>query len=387
MHQKQIKYIAFYDTLDNEKQNRNFAYAAKTKIDYIVKVLVNNGYEVEIISPSWTNNKSGFYRGDMKIIQPHVTLKRLSTFGAYTRFFRILKYLYSLIQIFMYLLINTKKDEQILIYHSIILSPIISLSKKIKKYKVILEIEEVYQDIQNLSPLMKKMEHKKIDLADKYILSNDLLNESLNKRSKPNIILYGTYEVKKADVQEKFSPGIHVVYAGTFDVLKGGAVTAIRSAQYLNSDYHMHILGFGKEHEINLVKEMIDKYAKITECTITYEGLLEGDEYIQFISKCHIGLSTQAPVGTYNDSSFPSKILSYMSNGLAVVSVKIKAVEVSKVAGNIFFYSTEDSEKIAEVIMSIDTSNVNSMNIIKEMNTEFASNLMKLLEVKYESDC
>ncbi len=58
-----------------------------------------------------------------------------------------------------------------------------------------------------------------------------------------------------------------------------------------------------------------------TKCKITYDGAFYVKKYYEFLQKCHIGLSTQNPYEPFNNSSFPSKVLVYMANGLRVVSV------------------------------------------------------------------
>ena len=38
-----------------------------------------------------------------------------------------------------------------------------------------------------------------------------------------------------------------MLYAGTFDVNKGGADMAVMSGEYLSENFHLHIIGFGSE--------------------------------------------------------------------------------------------------------------------------------------------
>ena len=97
-------------------------------------------------------------------------------------------------------------------------------------------------------------------------------------------------------------------------------------------------------------------FQKSQKAKITYDGLLSGEEYIKFIQSCDIGLSTQNPNGKYNDTSFPSKILSYMANGLRVVSVRIPVVEESGIGKCVCYYDEQTPENIAKAIKSIDFS-------------------------------
>ena len=76
----------------------------------------------------------------------------------------------------------------------------------------------------------------------------------------------------------------------------------------------------------------------------------KGREFVEFLQRCHIGLSTQSPGDAYNDTSFPSKVLTYMANGLSVVSIRIPVLEASGLDGMISFYEQPDGRKIANAL-------------------------------------
>ena len=69
----------------------------------------------------------------------------------------------------------------------------ILLAKKIKKFKLILEVEEIYQDVSPVPRYMERWECKMIDVADKFVFSTDLLNDKVNRQKKPHLVIYGTY--------------------------------------------------------------------------------------------------------------------------------------------------------------------------------------------------
>ncbi|MPM36796.1 hypothetical protein SDC9_83398 [bioreactor metagenome] len=225
------------------------------------------------------------------------------------------------------------------------------------------------------------MEYKILNIANKYIFSTELLNKRLNKDNKQYSIIYGTYKEEK-NLEYKISDNkIHIVYAGTFSIQKGGAFSAIESAAYLPSNYHMHIIGFGNNDEKSKLLNRINELSEVTKATITYDGLLSGEEYIKFMQKCDIGLSTQNPDSIYNLTSFPSKILSYMANGLRVVTIRIKAVELSAIGNSVFYYEEQTPKAIAETIMSIDLNKpYNSRKLIKMLDGAFVNSIRKLFK-------
>lgn len=378
---KQLKYVAFYSNSIKGSQNRQMAISATNKIDYICSAVKKNNYDIELISPSWTNNTRGYYKGEVIETTDGTTIRTFASFGATNRIQRICKYIFSLSQLLIYLLVNTKNGEPIVVYHSISLSLPIRIVKYFKKVKVILEVEEIYQDVQSHSEYMTKSEYKIFKSADSFIFSTELLNNKINKTNKPYITINGTYQVEE-DRKCRFNDGkIHVVYAGTFDPRKGGALAAAAAAEYLSNNYHVHIIGFGSKDDTNMLLKKIDEISKITKATITYDGLLSGEEYIQFLQKCDIGLSTQIPEAAYNESSFPSKILSYMANGLRVVSIRIKAIEMSAVGQAVYYYDEPTPEAIANAIISIDINEpYDSREIIRRLDEDFVKNIKKVLE-------
>jgi glycosyltransferase involved in cell wall biosynthesis len=377
---KSIKYICSYSIKEIEHENRKHVLSAVNKVDYICSALNKNNIAVQIVSPNWTKNNKGIFYGNDYTIDSLKRMTNFSTFGARHRIFRIIQCLWSFVQLFFFLIIHAKKNENIIVYHSSLYSIPILWAQKIKKFKIILEVEEIYQDVLNLPNYFKKIECEIIERAAKYIFSTQLLNEKINIANKPNTVIHGTYNVE-LDRGPKFNDGkIHVVYAGTFDPRKGGALAAA-AAEYLSNNYHVHIIGFGSKDDTNMLLKKIDEISKITEATVSYDGLLSGEEYIQFLQKCDIGLSTQIPEAAYNESSFPSKILSYMANGLRVVSIRIKAIEMSAVGQAVYYYDEPNAEAIANAIISIDINEpYNSRELIRRLDEHFVKNIKKLLE-------
>ncbi|WP_346934836.1 glycosyltransferase [Clostridium sp.] len=382
MNTQTIKYVGFYDTKSYEYENRYSCLAATNKMDYIAKAIISSGRKVEIISPSWTDNKQGYYPKRKVNLSNNISLTCSLTFGSRIKLLRGMRVLWSWIWLFWYLIQNTKKNESVIVYHSMIIMRPIMLAKKIKKFKLVLEVEEIYQDVIKFPERTKRDEYKFFKMADKYIFPTELLNKKLNIVNKPYSIIYGTYQVEEEQKLKFEDNKIHVVYAGTFDPRKGGGIAAAAAAEYLPQNYHVHIIGFGSSKNTKLLLDKIEQVSKISDATLTYDGLLKGTEYIEFLQKCDIGLSTQIPDGTYNETSFPSKILSYMANGLRVVSVRIKAIEMSAIGNAVYYYEEQTPKATADSIMAIDINDpYDSIALIKKLDKEFIYNIKKLLEM------
>lgn len=370
-----MKYISFYDSSD--KEGRSSCLAATNKINYICKSLVAIGKNVEIVSASMTSPK-GRFKGRTERIADGITLKMFPAFKWGNIFQKLWATMISAWILFFYFLIHVKRGETILVYHSLAYMRTLRVAKFIKRFRLVFEVEEIYGDVIG----SKKIKNKELRLfkkADAYIFPTQLLDDFVNVDKKPSAIIHGTYRVEK-ECGQPFDDGrIHVVYAGTFDPRKGG-VQAAAAAAFLNSKYHVHILGFGSDKDTCALLKTIDDVSKKTECKVTYDGLKSGDDYIKFIQSCDIGLSTQNPDAAFNATSFPSKILSYMANGLRVVSIKIPAIEQSAIGKYMYYYDKQTPEEIAKAIMQVDLNDgYDSRKIISGLDEEFSSEIAELL--------
>lgn len=378
-----MKYLAVYDAPNNQEQNRDVALAATNKVTYICNAINRAGINVQIISASTTKNRKGC-KGKTASVSNGTTVKLFSCWGRGNVIKRAIgRKLFSL-KLFWYLLFNIASDETLIVYHSVAYARMVTLLRKLKKFRLVLEIEEIYADV-NGKEKDRKKEYRVFAMADAYIFPAEQLNQKINTKGKPYTLICGTYQVEpdrhirfdSPEAQQK----IHCVYAGTFDPRKGGAQMAILAARYLPQNYHMHILGFGSAKDTEETMQLLEQVKKESKCTLTYDGCLQGEEYICFLQSCHIGLSTQNPDAAFNNTSFPSKILSYMANGLQVVTVRIPVVEESTVGQWMHFYNKATPEAIAEAIMGVDWNHADDgRTVIKELDGKFVKNIKALLE-------
>lgn len=372
-----IYYLIHFDN----KTNRNVTPSAITKGKYVASALASCSSEVEIVSLAYPTKDSQ----DEVYYQVSENVICLLFKGKYSNN-RIIRYLNHKLydkKIRKYLKQNVKKDDIIVVYHSLANMKLVKYIKKNITDKIVYEVEEIYGDVIN-DEKTKTKELKAFKNASSYIFSNDYLNSIINTKQLPYVTCYGTYEIPTL-YKEAFNDNlIHCLYAGTLAQNKG-ALNAINVAKYLPNNYLIHILGFGSEKDIadikNAVNEVNNSYGTTK---VIYEGLKLNEEYLKFIQKCQIGLCTQNIDAAFNTISFPSKILSYMSNGLEVVGVNIAAIKNSKVGQYIQFYNVPDEKEIANAILNINLNNkTNNVDVVKELDKEFKEDLKDML-VKYE---
>ncbi len=370
-------YIGFYEDEKNA-QNRRAVLSATNKMKYIIDTIEILGIKQQIVSVSMTMDKTG-YPASLQKISENIYIKFFKTFGRKNIVTKALDIYFLKLQFVFYILKNVKSSDTLLVYHSPSYCKEIAFIKKVKKCKLVLEVEEIYGDVSGDKSLKKK-ELALCTKADAFIFPTQMLSDTVNVNNKPYVTIHGTYQVEE-DRDCRFNDGkTHVVYAGTFDPRKGGTM-AVAAAKYLNENYHIHILGFGTEKDKQNLLNEIQGVSKLCKCKVTYDGCLSGEDYIKFIQSCDIGLSPQNPLAKFNATSFPSKILSYMSNGLRVVSINIPAIKNSAVGEYLYYFEEQTPEEIANAIMKIDLNDgYNSKKIISDLDKIFSRDIKKLLE-------
>ena len=372
-----IKFLAFYGDTE-KKQNRMASLAAENKINYVCSALSELGYDNEIISAGITRDKKS-YKGSVEKLNERTVLRLPHTFPWGNK----LQKLFSLISLHLFLLYHlifrTGNSDTVFVYHSLEYRTDIKIARFLKRFRVIFDVEEIYSDLPRLKKY-KKIELPHLQMADGYIFPTVLLNRIVNTDDKPFVIGHGTYREEAVRFKKAPSGTIHCVYSGTFDPEKG-AEAAISAAEYLPQEYHIHIIGFGTREQTENIQKKIRLISEKSVAKITYDGLKIGEDYIRFLQDCDIGLCTQNPQASFSDTSFPSKTLAYLANGLRVVSVRIPAIETSDIGQAMFYYGRQTPEEIARTIQSIDiNAEYDSRALIRDLHRKFVKELDSLLK-------
>ena len=382
-----IYYITFGTFPGLESYSLEASPAAQQKGSYLIEKLDIMNKKFEVISLSETSQRLWCRMPSLTVnCFNHGKYTVWSGFGKPNRILRRMHYYYRRGQLKQFLSGLTSNDT-VIAYHSLQTADIFYKYKREKGFRFVLELEEIYQDVVNCGVKKAAWERKVITAADGYILAAEALAKEI-PTGRHYIVVNGTYHAEP-ERNVGFDDGeIHCVYAGTFDHAKGGAAAAAAAAEFLPENYHVHILGFGTEEQKKQLQELIATVQKKTKCTLTYDGLKSGEEYIQFLQKCHIGLCTQIPDAKYTESSFPSKVLVYLANGLRVLSVRIPAVENSAVGGVLYYYDKQSPQEIANVIMGIPMEDdYNSRQLLNQLDKDCENKLKQLLEkMNNESD-
>jgi len=377
----EILYVGFYAPIDNNVEHRNCCVAAVNLMNYVAKSLAHFR-RVTIVSPSWTLKSDGSYGPKRTLLGKNLSLQTSPTIGFKNPLSKALVYAFSQVWLFIYLLRHASKDSTVLVYHSPWLALPVILSKYIKRFTLVLQVCEIYQDATQWGPLMRHAEHRLIAVADRYLLSTEILNKKINPTKKPSCVCGGVYQVERILSSPPNDGKIHLVYSGVIDQVKRGAFTAVQTAEFLGPDFHTHIIGFGRSEDIKALLDLIAEVNRRGGCQVTYEGIRLGDEFLRFLQSCHIGYSTQAPDHEFNSSSFPAKIFSYLTNRLRVVSISTDAIKSSEASPVIHFYYHDDPSEIADVVRNVDLTDVSrEVGMVQKLHENFLISISTLLGI------
>lgn len=373
-------YIAFYDIPEYSGEARSCTPSALPVVGYMADVFSGRG-EVNIICPARTLNKKGFVHGHKKELRPGVTLRLPPSFGVRTPFGRTLVQMYTTLWLF-FRLMAIGKSETVVAYHSLFTMLPLRLARRLRGFRLIGEVREIYSNVENQRS-DPEGEAKFFFAADAYIFPTSGLNDIINVSGKPYVIATGDYSVHSDPDTPKFDDGyIHAVYAGTLDPAKGGAHAAICAAVYLPKYYHIHILGFGTDDEIRRVRNEAAAVNRRGGARVTYDGVLRGERFSDFLRRCDIGIAAQRDGAALNKSSFPSKILTYLSHGLYVVALDIPAVRGSGIGEYVSYYRGNDPAALAEAIVSLRPDGTDTDEVLSRLDRRLRADIRLLLTMK-----
>lgn len=380
-----VHYLNFYADTEAADSLTCFP-SAFPKVEYVCDSLIEAGFDV--INISACQYKKGEKTILPKKLRRNLYCRYLRNSVVLQKIDRHLPILYSWLQLFLYILFRVKRNDTLLVYHSMFYLDVIQLALKVKRVRLIYEVEELFYSLSPENAHFKEKELSALKKADAYLLVNDLLKDKIPIKDKPFVISYSAYKLPENRTlrPRAWDDKIHVVYAGCIEQHRKAAFMAVEAALSLSPKYVIHILGFGAENDIEALKERICSINNPQNARVVYEGSKFGQEYSDFLSHCQIGLSCHTYDDTIPESAdctFPSKVFVYLLHGLSVVSFPLKCLSESEVACLVSFSGTTNAESLAEAIKKCGIPNrEQTVSLINMMHASFVQSLNKIIHGK-----
>lgn len=370
-----IYYVAFYAEPDDKKRRNNLA--GVDKANYIIDTIADLGNPVTILSNAKSVEKKGIRTEDKVINDKGVVLHTFTSWKKGNRLWDILNAAYGLMQLLIYILFNVKQSDTVIVYHSMGYRGLFALIRKVKRFHYILEVEELFQYFDANNSSYKKKENKVFEEPDAFIFSNQIIEKEINRGKKDYVIVNGIYKNEIVKGYKRDNEKVKLVYAGSLEPQKGIGII-LEMAEYLTSKYELRIIGFGTEKDLLIVR---DKIKKLLErgIFVRYDGVKTGNEYKKYLQTCDIGLCIQNDSDEFNKYEFPSKILSYMTNGLNVITNDLIQVRTSEVGSYINIVISNNPKEIATYINHEKYKNVDARDVIDELDDKFHQEMKKIL--------
>lgn len=161
-----MKYIGHYDIDTDGRQTRSLSPAARNKMAYVVETIA--GLEpVEIISPSVVTGAISD-GGRVEKLSDKISLRLFPSLGRKNAVLGKLSTLLTTLCFEFYLLKHIHRGETVVAYHSLVYCKFLYVLKKIRHFRLILEMEELYGDVTG-DEKAKQWELRLAQQADAYI--------------------------------------------------------------------------------------------------------------------------------------------------------------------------------------------------------------------------
>lgn len=352
------------------------------KVGYVKSALLQAGFELSLFSFACNKNNKVSRSRHIKIDNREIHHYPFCV-GGQSLFLRYCSYFLIFLQLFLYLLKIDKKNDVVLLYHSIQETKVVKFFNRLLGLKIVLELEELY----SVSQGDDKSTHQEKELIQNGFVGYIVVNSIIGQRCdllQPLVVCEGQYTMltNKGKSIASDDGRIHIVYAGIFQD-NADVFIAIKVASLLNGNYKMHIAGYGDEATVNKVIAAISRHNLTGEgCELEYHGCLHGEEYENLLSQCSIGLCTRVLEDKLSDYTFPSKVFAYLSRNLKVVCTPISCVKCSPISDRIVFSESISAESVYRAITCVDASEIiDNSSILENQNSRFVHEVISLFSV------
>lgn len=212
---------------------------------------------------------------------------------------------------------------------------------------------------------------------DGYILVADAINEKINLKNKPYIVIEGSVPKKGIEQKESMKKQKYVLYTGgLFESF--GVVTlanAFHKTKFENIELHFYGEGTSVKHILSISK--IDK-------RIRYMGIISTEEIVKKQEQALLLVNPRPTNQEFVKYSFPSKTLEYMASGTPVLTTKLPSIP-KEYSQYLFWFQGYNEESLLndlnKVLSFSDAILMNKGRCAKEFVLEGKNNFVQAKKI------
>lgn len=279
--------------------------------------------------------------------------------------------LYVFISTLFFCIKNIKKERSILMGSILFYTAIPAmLIAKIFRVKVFVSVPDLPQYTISYTKMQNRVRYifTKISLIfdkfvergfDGYILLTEQMNELVNFKKKPYIIMEGMLQVDETynNIEKEDSTKV-VMYAGTLHE-KFGVKKLVDAFKLCNSsDCELWIFGVGDYLE-KLQKDILEYN------NIKYKGSASRSQIIKFEHRATLLVNPRPSNEDFTKYSFPSKTIEYMASGTPLLTTKLPGIP-KEYFDYVFLFNSEEVEGMAkdiDYILSLSDITLNDFGV------------------------
>ena len=196
---------------------------------------------------------------------------------------------------------------------------------------------------------------------DGYILLTPYMNEIVNQKKKPYIVMEGI--ANEAKDTKKVEKNRAILYAGGLTEDNGIAILLDGFARLKRNDVELWICGEGE------MKEQVKKYSR-RYGNIRFFGILPNDQVQEMEKSAMLLISPRFTNNEFTKYSFPSKTLEYMSTGTPTILTRLAGIP-SEYFDYVYILENETSEGIQQLLDNILEQPSEKLNTLGEKAKAF----------------
>ena len=293
----------------------------------------------------------------------------------------IIQWITSVVSTTLWFLKNTNRQDIVVVGNFLPRTAIpIIFSKFFRDYNLIVQFEELYGYMdfpyQHIIWLLERFALKN---AIGFITPSHYIADIIKKYRGTDVRIvmsYGYPNISRSGpfVQQS-ATRLQLIYSGNLDSERG-VLNLINMLPHVKDFADLTIMGKGP------LSTLIERLSQ-TNDNLQYLGYVNEEQYLDTLSKMHVCINPTPISSNFSKYTFPSKVVSYISNSRIVLSTPLEVIKSSPYRDIVIYYDENDPINFRKKLLDISA---NLDNLTKNMQN-VSSQLEKIQEQEYLQIC